>query len=198
MTNLTRISILVLTAFSVACASQSVSEEPAITSPSPDAMMFPDWHGTWVGKLENLPEREGAPDVDVSLVISAGPDEADGCLSKTMTYSQSGEVQQVKDYQLCRAEDGSFFTDEGEGIELPASINGGVFYSVFSVGGSILVTREAVEKDSYTQEIIFAPESETNTLSLPKTETPGPTEMKTIPVSGMQRVVLTRQAASPQ
>src|SRR5690606_4991495 len=98
------------------------------------------WHGTWRGKLENLPLDDHSSVIEVELEIGIGPEINDGCLSWRSTYFEDGDVRKVKDYRFCRFGDRYAF-DEGDGLELDTSVFGNTLYSAFRVRDVYLVTR---------------------------------------------------------
>lgn len=126
-----------------------------------DASILPQWHGVWTGSLKNLPLRPDSPQVDVTLEVDVGRDADDGCLIWRSTYFENGEERQVKDYRLCRQDDGRFVLDEQNGIVLELSVFDDVIYSAFQYGERTLVVRHALEGNGMTEEIFFAhPERE--------------------------------------
>lgn len=154
-----------------------------------DSGFLAGWHGTWRGRLENLPARDGAPPIEVVLEIGVGPDVDDGCLDWRSTYFESGEVRQVKDYRFCRAADRYVF-DEGAGLELDASIFGDTLYSAFRVNDVQLVTRYRLDGDRLLQEIFFAPASGR------KVRAAGEGDIESFAGTGLQRIEFMRSAST--
>ncbi|MDJ0653563.1 MAG: hypothetical protein QNJ40_05405 [Xanthomonadales bacterium] len=124
--------------------------------PAGDTSILPRWHGVWTGSLQNLPLRPDPPQVEVILEVGVGDDADDDCLIWRSTYSEGGEQRQVKDYRLCRKDDGRFVLDEQNGIVLELSVFGDVIYSAFQYGERTLVVRHAIDGRSMTEEIFFA------------------------------------------
>lgn len=151
-----------------------------------DASILPAWHGVWRGGLQNLPPREGAPTIDVELKVAVGDDDDDGCLVHRMTYSEAGAVKQVKDYALCRRADGRYVVDEGGGVVLNASVYDNVLYSAFRARNVLLVSREAVNADVFTQEIFFA-----------DIDAPSEDSIQSFEGDGLQKLVLRRVDETP-
>ncbi len=97
----------------------------------------------------------------MTLEVNVGGDADDGCLIWRSTYRENGEERQIKDYRLCRKDDGRFVLDERNGIVLELSVFDDVIYSAFQYGPRTLVVRHAIEGNSMTEEIFFAhPERE--------------------------------------
>lgn len=121
-----------------------------------DRSILSSWHGTWVGQLENFPVRDGAPEIEVRLIIGPGEAQDESCIEWHSDYLQEEQIVQSKDYRVCRRKDGTFFMDEGGGLELETAVFGDTVWSVFSVEGVLLVNRQSIENDTMLQEIIFA------------------------------------------
>jgi hypothetical protein len=128
----------------------------AAGEPDPDRNLLPQWHGTWHGRLENLPPRAGAAEVGVELEVGVGDDAADGCLTWRSRFVVAGETMQVKDYSMCRDEQGRFFFDEGGGLVLETSIYGDDIFSAFEARGVMLFSHNRLDGDRMVQDIFFA------------------------------------------
>ena len=115
----------------------------------------PDWAGTWTGTLINLPVRSDAPQVEVTREIGTLPTEPDTCTLWQTSYAEGGEVQQVKDYQLCRGQDeNDWYIDEGDGIVLTGRWIGDVLVTPFKYNDILLVTSTRLRDDVMEEEIL--------------------------------------------
>ncbi len=129
----------------------------SVTAHAQEPQAVPDWEGTWEGTLVNLPLRPNAPPVDVKMELGAFPVADDTCSVWRTTYSEKGEVRQVKDYQLCRGTGpDDLFVDEGDGIILKARLLGDVLVSPFKYNDILLVTTTRLRGDVLEEEIITA------------------------------------------
>ena len=155
--------------------------------PDPDHNLLPRWQGTWHGRLENLPPRAGADEVAVELEVGVGDDAADGCLTWRSRFVVAGETMQVKDYRMCRDEQGRFFVDEGGGLVLEASVYGDDVFSAFEAKGVMLFSHSRLDGDRMVQDIYFARES--------TAPVEGITSFKG---SGLQRTVFERSRESEE
>ncbi|MEO1658725.1 MAG: hypothetical protein AAFR65_13505 [Pseudomonadota bacterium] len=146
-----------------ACTSttQAVPQEAANqglqapVAPSDDRGFMAAWHGTWKGALTSIPERPGAPIVDVTLEIDPGEDLSDQCLTWRSTFQSDGAVQQVKDYQFCKLPDGRLVIDEGGGLLLDVFVDDDLIYSGFTAGGATLFTATRLDGDDIVFDIYF-------------------------------------------
>jgi hypothetical protein len=146
-----------------------------------DADLLPAWHGEWSGALQTFPESSETASIDVALTIGPGDDPFHGCLDRHMRYSRDGQLLQEKSYRICQREDG-LVIDEGGGVELAARVfEDRLMVSQFSVQGRYFTSREAVEDDTLTIEIVFTG---------PQDETGG--DLVSFPTAGLQRIVLQR------
>jgi hypothetical protein len=115
----------------------SASSSPAAlqTAKAPlsgDHELLPQFHGTWRGQLENLPRPIPQPPT-VFFTVGAGADAADGCLEWRMEYRLFGTSVGLKDYQLCRDDNGEFVIDEGGGLLLAATVVGDDIFTGFAL-----------------------------------------------------------------
>jgi hypothetical protein len=151
--------------------------------PSGDApATLPGAAGRWAGVLVNFPARTGAPRVEVHMELGALPATDSTCVPWHTTYREQGEVRGVKAYRLCRGAGAqSLYIDEGGGVHLAARVIGDVLVSAFKVGPLLLVTHLRVEGDVLTEEIITVDDRA------------GSDGLVTLPVRGIQRLVLKRQ-----
>ncbi|MEM9897835.1 MAG: hypothetical protein AAF742_00480, partial [Pseudomonadota bacterium] len=58
-----------------------------------------------------------------------------------------GQEQQVKDYQLCRLQDGRIVLDEGGGLLLDTLVVDNKMFSGFATGGATLFTVTSLDGD---------------------------------------------------
>lgn len=114
----------------------------------------PNWEGKWRGKLVNLPLRDKAPDVEVTMEIGAFPAADNVCTTWRTSFAQGGEVKQVKDYKLCRgtgADD--LYVDESGDLKLAARMIGDVLVSPFKYDNLLLIANVRLRGDVLEQEV---------------------------------------------
>ena len=127
-----------------------------------------NWEGLWLGTLENFPTRPNAKPVDVKLEIGPLPKADNTCTTWRTTYSESGQIRQVKDYRLCRGTSANeWFFDEGNGIKLSAQWLGKVLVSPFKYDKLLLISTTRLEGDTLEEEIITIDDQPASTGVLP-------------------------------
>lgn len=147
-----------------------------VTQPAPDLA------GTWRGRLVNLPLRDNATVVDVTVELGALPMTDSTCVPWTTTYREQGTVRAVKNYRLCRGTGArSLYVDEGDGVTLKASLLGDVLVSTFKAGQTLLMTHLRVRGDTLTEEITTA------------VDQPSSAGVVSLDTRSIQRLVLVRQ-----
>jgi hypothetical protein len=119
---------------------------------------LPNWEGKWRGMLVNYPVRANAPVVEVTMEIGAFPAADNVCTAWRTSYSQGGEVKQVKDYKLCRGTgpnglNDDLYVDEGGGVKLAARMIGDVLVSPFKYDNLLLIANVRLRGDTLEQEI---------------------------------------------
>lgn len=113
------------------------------------------WAGKWRGTLVNLPLRQSATSVEVTMEIGEFPRADNTCAMWRTTYSEGGVVRQVKDYKLCRgtgADD--LFVDEGDGVKLTARWLGDVLVTPFKYDNLLLVASTRLRGEVLEEEIL--------------------------------------------
>ena len=113
------------------------------------------WAGKWHGTLVNLPLRQGATAVEVTLELGEFPQADKSCAMWRTTYSEGGVVRQVKDYKLCRgtgADD--LFVDEGDGVKLTARWLGDVLVTPFKYDNLLLIASTRLRGNVLEEEIL--------------------------------------------
>lgn len=143
------------------------------------------WAGTWTGTLTNLPTGPTTTPIEVKLEIGGFPTEDHTSCRWRTTYLEAGETRQIKDYLLCRG-DGpdDLFIDEQNGIRLASRMLGDVLVTPFQYGDLLLITRVQLRGDHLVQEILTV------------TDEPATDGVLPLHTRGMQRLVLTRDAAA--
>lgn len=127
----------------------------AQTRPQPTPTPLPDWAGTWRGTLVNLPQRPGAPVVEVTMDIGPFPTADNTCTPWKTTYSEGGTVKGVKDYKLCRGTGpDDLFIDEGNGVKLTARLIGNVLVAPFKYDNLLLISQTRVHDGTLEEEIL--------------------------------------------
>jgi hypothetical protein len=127
-----------------------------------------NWEGQWQGTLQNFPTRPNSKPVDVNLEIGALPKTANSCTTWRTTYSESGQVRQVKDYRLCRGNSSEdWFLDEGNGIKLAAQWIGDVLVCPFKYDKLLLITTTRLQGDTLEEEILTIDDQPASTGVLP-------------------------------
>jgi len=116
--------------------------------------MIANWEGKWKGTLVNLPAKPGATPVDVMMEIGAFPSADNTCAKWKTTYSEGGEVKQVKDYKLCRGTGATdLYIDEG-GLRLPARVIGDALVCPFKADDILLVSTMRLRGEVLEDEIL--------------------------------------------
>ncbi|CAF3021304.1 unnamed protein product, partial [Rotaria sp. Silwood2] len=116
----------------------------------------PKWNGTWYGSLTNYPTRPESSPMDVLMEIGPHPTSDNTCGMWRNTYTQNGQVQQVKDYRLCRGQGADdLFFDEGNGITLDARWIGDVLVTPFKYDNTLLVSCTRLIGDILQEEILI-------------------------------------------
>ena len=142
------------------------------------------WAGTWTGTLANLPEHPGAKPVEVKMGIGEFPTEDNSSSLWRTTYSEQGEIRQVKDYRLCRgtgADDLSI--DEGDGIKLKSRLIDDVLVTPFQYNDVILITSVRLRGDVIEQEILTVADK------------PALDGVQPLTARSIQRIVMSRQTS---
>jgi hypothetical protein len=102
----------------------------------------------------NYPERPGAPVVEVTRELGEIPRTPGTCTPFKTTYREGGVVKGVKDYRLCRGDAGALWVDEGDGVQLPSHLIGGVLISAFKAGTTLLIAQMRLRGDVLEEEIL--------------------------------------------
>lgn len=137
------------------CLLVAVLIAPQTTRAQAETELLPSWAGMWHGELTNLPLRDGAPLVEVTMEIGGFPVENLTCTIFRNTYTEAGIVKQVKDYQLCRG-DGpdDLYIDEGDGVKLTTRWMGDVLVTPFKYDDTLLISTLRLRDDVLEEEII--------------------------------------------
>ena len=146
------------------------------------AQAVPDLAGTWEGTLVNLPRRDGAPAVAVTIELGAIPTADGQCAPWKTTYREAGVVRGVKDYRICRGAGATdLFVDEGNNVRLRANLLGDVLVSAFKAGTILLVTNLRVRGDTLEEEIVTV------------TDAPATDSLVSLSARSVQRIVAVRR-----
>jgi len=122
-------------------------------APEPKPMVA-GWEGKWKGTLVNLPTKPGAAPVEVAMEIGAFPTTDNVCSVWKTTFSEAGEVKNVKDYKLCRGTGAAdLYIDEG-GVRLPARIIGDALVCPFKTDDTLLVSTMRLRGEVLEEEIL--------------------------------------------
>ena len=146
------------------------------------AQALPDLAGTWEGTLVNLPRREGAPTVNVTIELGSLPTTDGQCAPWKTTYREAGVVRGVKDYRICRGTGATdLFVDEGNNVRLRANLLGDVLVSAFKAGSILLMTHLRVRGDTLEEEIVTMADA------------PATDSLVTLSARSLQRIVAVRR-----
>jgi hypothetical protein len=97
---------------------------------------FPEhWIGTYSGKMSLLSTGKPADSVSVQLKIYEIL--KDSVWSYHMDFHHQTHGDMTKDYLIKKDKNGSFFTDENNGILIPMTYLDGCFYDCYEVDGMI-------------------------------------------------------------
>ena len=114
------------------------------------------WVGTWSGTMQ-IHGATPAQHQTVEVTFSMEPLADQPGYTWIMTY-HSDQHPMTKDYRLVPSADrpGSWDLDEQNGIVLPSRLTDGVMYSLFSVGDSVLTSRQELVGDELRFEVTSA------------------------------------------
>ncbi|MEZ4423644.1 MAG: hypothetical protein R3E98_09550 [Gemmatimonadota bacterium] len=113
--------------------------------------------------------------------IGPWPTVPGACTPWRTTYQEGGVVRQVKDYQVCLADEPDGYTiDEGAGVRLDARWLDDVLVSVFKVDALLLTVTTRVRGSTLEEEIVTAPDPD------------GGSGIRSLSATGIQRLVLRR------
>ncbi|CAF1125208.1 unnamed protein product [Adineta steineri] len=123
----------------------------------------PDWSGTWRGMMKVEPAEAGPTQLEVTLELGAFPTVENNCTKWYGTYRQNGQIQVIKDYQLCRRNsDDDLFTDERNGIILDTQWIGGALVSSYKVDNIFYIAIMRMRGDILEEEIWTVDDKNTN------------------------------------
>ncbi|MCB0618975.1 MAG: hypothetical protein KDC43_13375 [Saprospiraceae bacterium] len=159
-----------------------------------DSLAFPaSWQGIWVGELQIFNARGVVQTVPMELHIQAIEESEN--YTWHLIYGEDKEAG-LRPYELVTIDAGRglYQIDEKNSIAMEGYLLGGKFFQYFTVAGNALLTStEKTGPDELVWEIAVSsetPVSVTGNTTEGEEEIP---EVKTFPINGLQRAVLTRK-----